>query len=100
MGDMGDYYRDLREHRKGEMKSHKAAQLAEAERLVGDQFDKLSPHHWRTTIGGYVFDYWPTTGAYRWDSMKGTQHGEPAFIADLLKRLRRNNENGARDKPQ
>lgn len=93
MGDMGDLYRDMKELRD----QHKREQLDEAERLLGDQFTKLSDHHWRTSIGGYRLDYWPSTGAYRWTNK--TQHATPERMVQIIRELRWKEERGARIKP-
>lgn len=68
MGDMGDYYRDLREDRKARKAERDGPLIAEAEaKLTG--WSKLGFNSWdgyRLKIKGENLDYWPTTGAVRW----------------------------------
>ncbi|WLJ71076.1 hypothetical protein [Sphingomonas phage Kimi] len=72
MGDMGDYYRDLREDRKARKAERDGPLIAEAaEKLVG--WSKLGFNSWdgyrlKVTVGRQTdnLDYWPTTGAVRW----------------------------------
>lgn len=97
MSDMGDMYRDMREHRRTAKAQHDVTILGRANDLLGDQFTKLSHYHWRTTVAGYLFDYWPTTGAYRYRGR--TEHAEPERLVEVLRKLRYNEERGARVKP-
>lgn len=67
MSEMGEMYRDLREHRQRENHNR----LEEAERIVGHLFTKLSSVHWRAKVGRHTLDYWPSTGTYRWHNRNG-----------------------------
>lgn len=87
MGDMGEIFAAHREYNK----LHKAERLAEADRLVGHLFTKLTDHHWRATIRGRVLDYWPSTGTYRWHNRDGraairgrSDQIEPGLMLELI----------------
>lgn len=67
MSDTVDDFRAMKEYRRQENETR----LQTAERLVGHLFRKLSEHHWRTTVGNRILDYWPSTGTYRWHNRNG-----------------------------
>lgn len=87
MSEMGEMYRDLRDHRKVENRNR----LQEADRIVGHLFTKLSEHHWRAQVGRRTLDYWPSTGTYRWHNRDGraairgrSNQIEPDLMLELL----------------
>lgn len=94
MSDMGDMHRDMRDMRRMDKAEADKARFADAEAILHD-FQKLTAYHWRTTIGGYIFDYWPTTGAYRWSG--NTKHADAAIIRKKVDRLRWEIERTASD---
>ena len=78
MGDMGDYYNDLKEA----SKQKKIENLSSSLQLLEDnniRFQKFSNTHIR--IGDY--DFWPSTGLFR--NIKTNKSGRGVF--NLMRRL-------------
>ncbi len=74
MGDMGDFFNDLKEHNKA--RRHK--NLEEAQKSEID-WTKHTPWHWSITLQDDRLDYWPTKNKFRWRNR--TYHGTvDAFI--------------------
>jgi len=63
MSEMGEFYRDMREHdRERREASHKEASAME----WPVQWVKHDLYHWSVMLQGARCDYWPSTNRMRW----------------------------------
>lgn len=73
MGDMGDYYRDLRDARRAAglpaRRGHKtpavAVKLTKEWKRLG--FEVRTEWHWQARVGGTLVDYWPSKSKWQID---------------------------------
>lgn len=85
MGDRGDFYNDLKEHKRTEREVYAAgaddrlAKLKEA----GYEFREIGPVHHRIEFGKVKVDYWPTKNHYRNLHTGSTGHGVERLIKTL-----------------
>jgi hypothetical protein len=73
VGDMGDFYNDL----KAGSREVKAERLSAADPRGWTQH---SPHHWSVKLDGHQLDYWPSTA--RWRYRGKTHRGNPIGFID------------------
>ena len=72
MGDVGDYWRDHKEHKR-EVKARQVAAIPKALALLdeaGVSYRQFSEEHYRVAER---FDWWPSTG--RWRAIEGSAKG-------------------------
>lgn len=62
MGDMGELFRDLKEHDK----IRKARNLADAQAVALPGWTIHSLVHWSRDLNGFKLDYWPSRNKFRW----------------------------------
>lgn len=60
MGDVGEYWRDHKEH----LKAERAKRLAETPR---EGWSFHTDVHWYRMLNGKKLDFWPTTGKWQYD---------------------------------
>ena len=68
MGDMGDYYRDIR----AVMKLKRDCRLENA-KSIKDKWTIHSPYHWSCSVNCIKLNWWPTTGKWSY----GLKNGKP-----------------------
>jgi hypothetical protein len=77
MGDVGDYWRDVREHFKSQGRSRprgrRRAQFVKFTKThERDGFHCCSEWHWQATVAGDLLDYWPSKNKWRWRGVTAT----------------------------
>lgn len=93
MGDMGEYYAEL----KKEAKQKKAGNIKSSEAVLkqnGVHFQKLNAYHWRIVNFKLnsmetqpVFDFWPSTGKFLNHKTKKYGRGVLNLIKELKKQI-------------
>ena len=87
MGDSGDYWRDIKEHRK-EIKQERQSRMPDINSLLseaGVNFEaKNDGHHYILDSKESKIDYWPSTGLWKCRSTKKQGYN----IKPLLKHLK------------
>ncbi len=85
MGDMGDFWNDVKEagREAKQRRQNNAGGAVQRLQESGLEFTQFSEEHFRvyTRKGDKYFDYWPSTGRWRSQDMKKTGFN----IAPLLK---------------
>lgn len=78
MGDVGDYWRDAKEHQS----KKKAERLSSADPTGWHQHTE---YHWSRTVAGKKLDYWPSTGKFQYDGKVYSYGSVEKFIQQLNK---------------
>ena len=79
MGDMGDYFRDLREHER----ARRQAALDAADTAGWTQH---TPYHYSRQFGRSRMEWWPSSGKARLDNRMIYGHGRVLQIIEKLER--------------
>lgn len=90
MGDVGDYWRDVRAHYKSmglsRPRHRRPATLVKfTKKHEALGFRKCSDWHWQITVAGDLLDYWPSKNKWRWRGETRTGHPKnlERFISDM-----------------
>lgn len=89
MGDLGDYWRDVKEHRQ-KVKAKRQAAMPNPNKLLnelGASFEvKNYGEHYIVEYGDIIVDYWPSTGYWKVRKLGHTGYN----IRPLVKYLKKN----------
>lgn len=91
MGDMKEYFDDLKEHHKKRITQNLAngkSKFKELVKLVGIVI-RHTEWHWGLTLLGSKLDYWPSRNKWRWQNKLyyGTAQDLQNFIGNLLSKV-------------
>lgn len=82
MGDIGDYWRESRQHGKN-VKRTRLATAGRVFRKLKVNYSVFTESHWRIFYEGREIDFWPTTSSWRVSDENETQYGLKKLL-DML----------------
>lgn len=88
MGDIGDYWREHRDHRNRDLKNLKLEQNKRSSigllKKKGIQFESLyEGDHLVVSANGRVFDFWPATGKWQERGVSSSFRGVRELITEI-----------------